>query len=222
MSDKNSNGFNRRRFLKTSSMAGIGAYAVQPASAKSATTCGLVEVGVEHSLDFPENLDYGPLYIADDKLPTYRVYNGQLQLTEFASETLKETVRNNDRVVNAASVRSFPAEQVDATKSTKFPAVDTHSDLRPTSCITLDEEYRPPAVGIDQSGDAVSVNVEGEQIDVAPSRRSSVELDSYEASVQVERSQDGTLDRWMEEFTLTPRLIVQNHGELSVTDISNR
>jgi hypothetical protein len=179
-------------------------------------------MGIEHSLDFPENLDYSPLHVTDDALPTYRVYNGQLQLTEFASETMKETVRNNDRVVNAASVQSFPAEQVDVAKSTKFPAVKTHTDLRPTSCITLDEEYRPPAVGIDQSGDAVSVTVKGEQIDVAPSRRSSVELDSYEASVQVERSRNGTLERWVEEVTLTPRLIVQNHGELSVTDISNR
>lgn len=211
---QNSNTAERRSFLKTTGAAASVALCTEAVTASSAADLQFVEVGFEHDLSMPEGTDLQPEIISNDDPAPYLVRGDTLQLTPLATDELRQTLSENDRVVKATDFTTFP-RTVTPRSPTRFPAIETATDLRPTKCISLVNELQMPSVTIEDSGvDEVSILADDRETVRSDEEK---RLGVGRRSVRVNGvTSDGTSTT--ETAVLSSRLVVRNHGRLSVAE----
>lgn len=221
----------RRQMLQAS--AGIGLLGVSNVKASDFSTANsarLVEVGFEHDVDLSEEqLQKSKIQFAADA-PEYQLVDGDLYVTEFASDSAKEALTTEKNLVDFGSVHAASEGTLEA--DSRFNLVTRRSDgLEPISGVTTGESYAPPSVETKFSPSEVTVTTGGESVTVTDASEGRLELPSRTVEVQWhERTEKqvteakppeeegvvSTYEPRTTTATVTPVLTVKNRGVLSV------
>lgn len=218
--DEDASGFERRTFLRSTGVAGLGAVAATGASPAAAAPTGtslgtvhLVEVGVEHvdTPDLPAN-EVDPLSFSTVDLKAGRFTLG------VARQSDVETFGRGTPVVIDGGYRPLPATAFDGRPGTEL-TVETNDRLRPMATLPTASPYRRPRVRVTSgAGGTVTATVDGQSVDVEPRGRNTLRADTREVTLVEPRdaASSGTGDDGPPTRTasVTPVVTVQNYGTL--------
>lgn len=202
---------NRRRFLKTTGVVGTSFVGIGTVNAKKddPETVRFVSIGVEHDVDTNRS---DLLTHTVDQIKGYRIdkENDQIHIQGRPDESILETFIRNDTVVGFNGYQPTPAELEDTTSSIVTELGDRHRVLKE---IVPAEHYSVPNISVNSAEGNLNLLSNGRRIEVPVKKIEGLERSLPAQNVTVKLRQDGET-----EVTVTPKIRVQNYGNLTVID----
>lgn len=236
MSNHTDSDVSRRTVLKTTgSVAGFAAAptVVRANPGRSLGETLFVEYGFEHDIEGESRSEY-PFVHTDEPLPDAILSDRrELHLLEDTPAEALETFEQNDSVIRHGS--SFGPNAAERS-GTFWLTTELGRRCRRHRVLEVEEKYRLPSLAVNPRGDSVRVGVSDEEAFVTPGSEFTSALPTQSVPVRAERVLDEKVDapdvpewrrglkteRWRETVTVTPRLVLHNHGRLEVVDSTDR
>lgn len=229
--------FRRRNFLRTTSIATMGALGLEPVSAKQDEygSVSFVEAGLFHRTSVPE-VDGSFAFIHIDDRIAHGIGEDEsvLYLSSTADDSTKRLFERNEYVSNFVGYHSFPTT-IDRS-SDSVVTTELGRAYRRTYGLKIDDSYGAPAIGIglsERNGtDDVVVSGEKMRLEVQPGTSRSVQLQSRTVQAPVEKPSEGQVENSdipehkrarrmttrLETVSITPIFKVVNYGQLDVRE----
>ncbi|NEU56731.1 hypothetical protein [Halorussus sp. MSC15.2] len=244
MSEKNSQGINRRSILKSASaVAGLGVTGNVTAISSHGSTL-FSELGIQHDVSLPTGEEYQyPFFHADEFGRTYFINDQQSKV--FINETYSpkkvQAAKQNNAVVAGSRLVPLPTKRNPCQGET--PITELREDYRPKEFLSVKEGYREPQPTVAEQGQAVTIEVDSERTLVHPGDQEILTLPKQEVRIEVYKTVEknpGEItitggEEWQEswrkpkqrEYTtktvsITPKVHVRNHGQLEVVGVKSK
>lgn len=203
----------RRTVLKATGAAGFGTVAAGVAAASGGEEVHLAEVGVEYDLDVTEATASELQRTAVHVPLRYVVGEGTVSPTELASEGLRATFRDRDRVVAVAGeVEALPTT-VALPASSRLLPVRVADDYRPTGAVSVTGRVPEPTVDLRFDGTGLGARVDGTEHAVEPGAARTLPAAGGEVAVATWSDEDRPVT-----VTAEPHVHVRNRGSLVLVE----
>lgn len=238
LNETNQDGVERRDFLKSAGVTGIGAIGINPDELTFEQTLGsslFLEAGLTYEVrSSAAEGNYAHANIDELVRHTVDTANDRVFLRQSVPETAVETFRGNGAVVSAGGYQSLP----DTLFGTETESVTTATGkaYRRLETLNLGTSFQEPSVEITKRNGDTVVQVEGRQSTVRSGEELTVTLDARDVEAKVLKILDETVDRpdipdyrkakkqveRVETTTVVPTLKVRSYGELEVVDATDQ
>lgn len=225
----------RRDILKTacaiSGISTVGATVSSGVSGVSSDTIQLVDVGVEHAVDFPNINGQFHRPVIDEFVS--HVVNDEKRYVRLPSHTPDELYALFQRENGVLRYRGYhPKAPVTVGGKTKQIITELGQAYRAKQGLLLAEEYALPKILVAPNDDDVVVKISDSRTQVSPTEEKTISVPTpTEIKAQAFRPTDEKVEgngemaewkkalkteRWEETVEITPKVKVHNHGKLKV------
>lgn len=226
-------GVDRRGFLKQASSAGAG-FALLENRLDKASPNGKIQfsnVGLRYRIED----DTEPEYVHDCAPSRWDMLDGELVFyTHYLSSAEASRLAAGQAIVSAKTVHDLPVNQVTVAKEAHLPTT-LGDGLKAQQGVLFDSSYSLPTPRIVTAGMDISVEAGQASQRITQGEEAVVELDTttvglrkFEAQPTAdgttgeENDQGVTYEQKVVETTVTPELIVRNHGETAFYTVNDR